>query len=230
MAWLVIVAAEMLTGAPGVGGFLWQEYNSLVYSHILLSDPGHRPDRLRSRPADGRGRAPVQNRLRNAHGVSRNSRREQEISTAEANPNRRTCCPCCATSTCRSKNGVRLHRRPLRRRQDDVDLADRRPHRTGSRRDPARRQGDSRSGPGARHDISKLFFAALADGLRKHLSGGGCGGAASGGKRQTAAHGALHQAGESRQRRWTSCRASFPAACASEWRWRAAWRWTRRCC
>jgi nitrate/nitrite transport system permease protein len=37
IAWLVIVAAEMLTGSPGVGGFLWQEYNSLVYSHILLS-------------------------------------------------------------------------------------------------------------------------------------------------------------------------------------------------
>src|SRR6266704_6412295 len=35
IAWLVIVASEMLTGAPGVGGFLWQEYNSLVYSHIL---------------------------------------------------------------------------------------------------------------------------------------------------------------------------------------------------
>ncbi len=37
IAWLVIVASEMLTGTPGVGGFLWQEYNSLVYSHILLS-------------------------------------------------------------------------------------------------------------------------------------------------------------------------------------------------
>src|SRR6266704_5295235 len=37
IAWLVIVASVMLTGAPGVGGFLWQEYNSLVYSHILLS-------------------------------------------------------------------------------------------------------------------------------------------------------------------------------------------------
>jgi len=37
IAWLVIVASEMLTGAPGVGGFLWQEYNSLVYSHILLA-------------------------------------------------------------------------------------------------------------------------------------------------------------------------------------------------
>jgi len=36
IAWLVIVAAEMLTGTPGVGGFLWQEYNSLVYAHILL--------------------------------------------------------------------------------------------------------------------------------------------------------------------------------------------------
>ncbi len=35
-AWLVIVAAEMLTGAPGVGGFLWQEYNSLIYEHIIL--------------------------------------------------------------------------------------------------------------------------------------------------------------------------------------------------
>jgi nitrate/nitrite transport system permease protein len=37
IAWLVIVAAEMLTGTPGVGGFLWQEYNSLIYAHILLA-------------------------------------------------------------------------------------------------------------------------------------------------------------------------------------------------
>jgi len=37
ISWLVIVAAEMLTGRPGVGGFLWQEYNSLVYEHIILS-------------------------------------------------------------------------------------------------------------------------------------------------------------------------------------------------
>jgi nitrate/nitrite transport system permease protein len=36
LAWLVIVAAEMLTGAPGIGGFLWQEYNSLIYEHIIL--------------------------------------------------------------------------------------------------------------------------------------------------------------------------------------------------
>jgi nitrate/nitrite transport system permease protein len=36
IAWLVIVASEMLTGAPGVGGFLWQEYNSLIYEHLIL--------------------------------------------------------------------------------------------------------------------------------------------------------------------------------------------------
>jgi nitrate/nitrite transport system permease protein len=36
IAWLVIVAAEMLTGSPGVGGFLWQEYNALIYEHIIL--------------------------------------------------------------------------------------------------------------------------------------------------------------------------------------------------
>jgi nitrate/nitrite transport system permease protein len=26
----------MLTGAPGVGGFLWQEYNSDIPAHIIL--------------------------------------------------------------------------------------------------------------------------------------------------------------------------------------------------
>ena len=36
IAWLVIVAAEMLTGKPGIGGFLWQQYNALNYSHIIL--------------------------------------------------------------------------------------------------------------------------------------------------------------------------------------------------
>src|SRR6266550_5651370 len=37
IAWLVIVASEMLTGTPGIGGFLWQEYNSLIYAHLLLA-------------------------------------------------------------------------------------------------------------------------------------------------------------------------------------------------
>src|SRR5205814_417237 len=36
IAWLVIVAAEMLTARPGVGGFRSQEYNSLIYVHFIL--------------------------------------------------------------------------------------------------------------------------------------------------------------------------------------------------
>jgi nitrate/nitrite transport system permease protein len=36
LAWLVIVAVEMLTGMVGVGGFLWQEYNSAIPAHIIL--------------------------------------------------------------------------------------------------------------------------------------------------------------------------------------------------
>ena len=32
----MIVVAEMLTGMPGVGGFLSQEYQSLIYEHIIL--------------------------------------------------------------------------------------------------------------------------------------------------------------------------------------------------
>jgi nitrate/nitrite transport system permease protein len=36
IAWLVIVAVEMLTGRPGVGGFLWQEYNANHYAQIIL--------------------------------------------------------------------------------------------------------------------------------------------------------------------------------------------------
>jgi len=37
IAWLVIVAAEMLTGKTGVGSFLWSEYNNANYGNIIFS-------------------------------------------------------------------------------------------------------------------------------------------------------------------------------------------------
>lgn len=37
IAWLVIVAAEMLTGRTGVGSFLWNEYNNANYGNIIFS-------------------------------------------------------------------------------------------------------------------------------------------------------------------------------------------------
>jgi nitrate/nitrite transport system permease protein len=52
IAWLVIVAAEMLTGKTGVGAFLWNEYNNSNYGNIILLDPDHRRHRLHPRPPD----------------------------------------------------------------------------------------------------------------------------------------------------------------------------------
>ena len=57
IAWLVIVASEMLTGTPGVGGFLWQEYNSLIYAHILLAILTIGVVGFAARPPDGHGRS-----------------------------------------------------------------------------------------------------------------------------------------------------------------------------
>ena len=36
-AWLVIVAAEMLTGGVGIGFWVWDEWNNLNVSHILIA-------------------------------------------------------------------------------------------------------------------------------------------------------------------------------------------------
>jgi nitrate/nitrite transport system permease protein len=36
IAWLVIVAVEMLTGRIGIGNFLWNEYNNGLYTSIIL--------------------------------------------------------------------------------------------------------------------------------------------------------------------------------------------------
>ena len=36
IAWLVIVAAEMLTGGIGIGFSIWNEYNSLNYHNIII--------------------------------------------------------------------------------------------------------------------------------------------------------------------------------------------------
>ena len=37
VAWLVIVAAEMLTGGVGIGFWVWDEWNNLKVEHILIA-------------------------------------------------------------------------------------------------------------------------------------------------------------------------------------------------
>ena len=36
-AWLVIVAAEMLTGGVGIGFWVWDEWNNLNVAHIIVA-------------------------------------------------------------------------------------------------------------------------------------------------------------------------------------------------
>jgi nitrate/nitrite transport system permease protein len=36
-AWLVIVAAEMLTGGVGIGFWVWDEWNNLNVKHIIVA-------------------------------------------------------------------------------------------------------------------------------------------------------------------------------------------------
>ena len=37
VAWLVIVAAEMLTGGVGLGFWVWDEWNNLNVEHIIIA-------------------------------------------------------------------------------------------------------------------------------------------------------------------------------------------------
>jgi nitrate/nitrite transport system permease protein len=37
IAWLVIVAAEMLVGGTGIGYFLWNEWNNLALSSVIFA-------------------------------------------------------------------------------------------------------------------------------------------------------------------------------------------------
>jgi nitrate/nitrite transport system permease protein len=50
IAWLVIVAAEMLVGGTGIGYFVWNEWNNLSPAERDLRDPGHRRGRHAARP------------------------------------------------------------------------------------------------------------------------------------------------------------------------------------
>ena len=118
IAWLVIVAAEMLTGAPGVGGFLWQEYNALIYAHIILCIltiglVGFVLDRLDER----RSKRALRRRLRTAtpwpvlelQNVSQELRRRRPHADVLRDINLEV-----------ERGRVRRHRRLLGRRQDDA--------------------------------------------------------------------------------------------------------------
>ena len=73
IAWLVIVAAEMLVGGTGIGYFVWNEWNNLSITNIIFGDPGDRPGRhgcstsLLGAAARGWSRYPSDDEPRSVH-------------------------------------------------------------------------------------------------------------------------------------------------------------------
>ena len=55
IAWLVIVAAEMLVGGTGIGYFVWNEWNNLSLTNVIFADPGDRRGRHAARPGCSAG-------------------------------------------------------------------------------------------------------------------------------------------------------------------------------
>jgi len=53
IAWLVIVAAEMLVGGTGIGYFVWNEWNKPLDRQHRHRHPADRPGRLAARPGPG---------------------------------------------------------------------------------------------------------------------------------------------------------------------------------
>ena len=63
-AWLVIVAAEMLTGGVGIGFWVWDEWNNLNVTHILIAILGDRHGRPAARMGAGQHRQALHLRRR----------------------------------------------------------------------------------------------------------------------------------------------------------------------
>ena len=88
IAWLVIVAAEMLVGGTGIGYFVWNEWNNLSITNVITAILFIGVVGMAARPADGaaaaagglcrleRARLPSPLAGREGHGV-RGERRQR---------------------------------------------------------------------------------------------------------------------------------------------------------
>ena len=167
IAWLVIVAVEMLTGSPGIGGFLWQEYNSLIYEHIILciltiGIVGFVLDRH-----DERGRTRAEGGVTWPTGLSW-SFAASARATGRATGAREVLARHRPVGRARR---ARRHRRLLGRGQDDARQPDGRADRARSRDDHARRQAGRRARRRSRRRVPELLAAAVADRVRERPPG-----------------------------------------------------------
>ena len=193
IAWLVIVAAEMLTGRPGVGGFLWQEYNALIYEHIILCILTIGVVGFRPRPADERGGAPFQDGLKKGYsmaflelkhlskGYGRPGHRAEVLHDINLEMERGEFVAIVGYSGAGKTTLISLIAGFAQTRQ---------------RHAQAERSGNHRARTGPRRRVPKLFAAALADGLRKHFPRRGPAVSQLGSRQKTATNGKIHRHGQ----------------------------------
>ena len=124
IAWLVIVAAEMLVGGTGIGYWVWTEWNNLSLTNVIVAIliigvMGMMLDQ-RSAGGDGGGSWPEVDREGCVPtGSSRSRAIGRRTYPGHVVFRRRHAPPCSRTSGSRWKRRVRLHHRPFRLRQDD---------------------------------------------------------------------------------------------------------------
>ena len=164
IAWLVIVAAEMLVGGTGIGYFVWNEWNNLsltnvIFAILMIGVVGMLLD-LHVRPA-AEAVTYVNKRLMSTHFLT-DRRPGQDLpgGAGRAGVRRRQL---------RHREGrVRLHHRPLRLRQDHHPQH---AGRAGAGQRRLRLHGRARGlgpQPGPRRGLPEPRADALADRAQEH--------------------------------------------------------------
>ena len=169
VGWMVLIAAEMLAQNPGLGKFVWDEFQNgsseslsrIMVAVFTIGIIGFLLDRvmltLQSAVHFGRSADDAILELQQC-------RRRVTAGTPK----------CCANINLSIEEGEFVaHRRLLRQRQDHAHLHPRRAHRAGSRRGACCEGKPARcAGPGSRRGVPELFADALAHGVRERGAGG----------------------------------------------------------
>ena len=144
IAWLVIVAAEMLVGGTGIGYFVWNEWNNLSITNVIIAIlviglVGMLLDQVLA----------ARHAARHLSGVSTMNRalssRVEGIARRYPRRRRRTHHRLRGSLVRRRQGRVRLHHRPFRLRQDHRAQHPGRARRAERGRRHRRRPGDRRA-------------------------------------------------------------------------------------
>ena len=203
-AWLVIVAAEMLTGGVGIGFWVWDEWNNLKVEHIIIAIfvigiVGLILEQALILLAETDQRIVVREPHHGKVRPDRACRPDFRHQKGGSSP--------CATSTSTSPREFIALIGHSGLRQIDPAQPDRRPDPADRPACCSRRPRNRRPRPGRTRVVSEPQPAALADLLREHLPGGRAG------VQRQGRQGQAERPARRRPSNWSAwpCRAQVPA-------------------